>query len=203
MARQGRQIWWRSTAAPSYPRGVFFICWFIGSVLLAFVVVPLVVLTTQASANLAEVARMADVRDSIVLSLEAAFLSATLAALIGVPLAYVLARSYFRRQGRDRRADRPAARGAAYGRRDRPAHGVRAPRRFGRAVAGGGAEILGHARWHRGGDAVRVGALHGQRRAHRFRRRRPAAGEDRAHARARALGAHFGASRCRSPAAAS
>lgn len=86
---------WRWRAAPSHPHGVFLLCWFLGSVLLAFIVIPLIALTVQSGANLAEVVRMTDVRDSIVLSLEAAFLSATFAALIGVPLAYVLARSSF------------------------------------------------------------------------------------------------------------
>jgi len=100
MASQGRAGWWRSRAAPSHPRGVFLICWFLGSVLLAFVVVPLIALAArQTGASLAEVAGMADVRASIVLSLEAAFLSATFAALIGLPLAYVLARSSFAGKG--------------------------------------------------------------------------------------------------------
>jgi len=95
MAVEERNSWWRRDAAPSYPRSVFLLCWFLGSVLLAFVVIPLVALTGQASASLAEVLRMADVRNSIALSLEAAFLSALFASLIGVPLAYVLARSSF------------------------------------------------------------------------------------------------------------
>jgi molybdate/tungstate transport system permease protein len=88
--------WWRSRAAPSHPRSVFLLCWFLGSILLAFVVIPLVALAaTQTGTSLAATAHMADVRDSIVLSLEAAFLSATVAALIGVPTAYLLARSSF------------------------------------------------------------------------------------------------------------
>ena len=99
MAVEERNSWWRRDAAPSYPRSVFLLCWFLGSVLLAFVVIPLVALTGQASASLAEVLRMADVRNSIALSLEAAFLSALFASLIGVPLAYVLARSSFAGKG--------------------------------------------------------------------------------------------------------
>jgi molybdate/tungstate transport system permease protein len=92
--------WWRGRAAPSHPRSVFLLCWFLGSVLLAFVVIPLVALAaTQTGTSLAEVARMADVRSSIELSLESAFLSASFAALIGVPLAYVLARSSFAGKG--------------------------------------------------------------------------------------------------------
>jgi molybdate/tungstate transport system permease protein len=56
----------------------------------------LVALTaSQSWTEFAEVARMADVRDAIALSLEGAFLSATLATLAGVPLAYGLARTAF------------------------------------------------------------------------------------------------------------
>jgi molybdate/tungstate transport system permease protein len=100
MATHVQDSRWRWRAAPSHPRGVFLVFWFLGSVLLAFVVIPLVVLAaTQSGKSLAELAGMADVRDSIVLSLEAAFLSATFAALIGVPLAYVLARSSFAGKG--------------------------------------------------------------------------------------------------------
>jgi molybdate/tungstate transport system permease protein len=87
---------WRARAAPSHPGGLYLLCWFLGSILLAFLVIPLVALAlTQSGASLAEVARMADVRDAIVLSLEAAFLSAAAAALVGVPLAYALARTAF------------------------------------------------------------------------------------------------------------
>lgn len=96
MPAGSQESWWRQRTAPSHPRGIFLLCWFLGSVLLAFVVVPLVALAaTQSGASLMQIARMADVRQAIVLSLEGAFLSATLAALIGVPLAYVLARSSF------------------------------------------------------------------------------------------------------------
>lgn len=100
VAKDLRAGWRRRRAAPSHPRGLFLLCWFLGSVLLAFVAIPLIALTaTQSGASLAAVAGMADVRQSIVLSLEAAFLSATFAALIGVPLAYVLARSPFAGKG--------------------------------------------------------------------------------------------------------
>lgn len=100
MPAGSHESWWRQRTAPSHPRGVFLLCWFLGSLLLAFVVVPLVALTaTQSGASLMQIARMADVRQAIVLSLEGAFLSATLAALIGVPLAYVLARSSFAGKG--------------------------------------------------------------------------------------------------------
>ncbi len=87
---------WRTRGAPSRPGTLYLLCWFCGSVLLAFLVIPLVALAMHQSAqNLDEIAGMADVRAAIALSLEAAFLSATLAALVGVPLAYVLARTQF------------------------------------------------------------------------------------------------------------
>jgi len=86
----------RLHAAPSRPGGLYLLSWFLGSVLLAFLVIPLIALVlTPSGASLAAVARMADVRDAIVLSLEGAFLSAALAALAGVPLAYALARNSF------------------------------------------------------------------------------------------------------------
>jgi molybdate/tungstate transport system permease protein len=92
--------WWRSRAAPSRPGGLYLLCWFLGSVLLAFLVIPLIALAlTQTAASLADVARMADVREAIALSLEGAFLSAALAALAGVPLAYGLARTAFPGKG--------------------------------------------------------------------------------------------------------
>ena len=90
----------REAAAPSRPRGLYLVCWFLGGILTAFLVVPLVALAlSQSWANVAAVARMADVRDAIALSLEGAFLSATLAALAGVPLAYALARTTFPGKG--------------------------------------------------------------------------------------------------------
>ena len=86
----------REGAAPSRPRGLYLLCWFLGSILTAFLVIPLVALAlSQSWTSFAQVARMADLRDAIVLSLEGAFLSATLAAVAGVPLAYGLARTNF------------------------------------------------------------------------------------------------------------
>ena len=92
--------WWRRDTAPSRPHGLYLLCWFLGSILLTFIVIPLVALTfNQSGASFAEAARMADVRDAIALSLEGAFLSAALAALVGVPLAYALARTAFPGKG--------------------------------------------------------------------------------------------------------
>ena len=86
----------RQGAAPSRPLSLYLLCWFLGSILVAFLVIPLVALTlSQSWASFAAVARMADVRDAMLLSLEGAFLSATLAAAGGVPLAYALARTSF------------------------------------------------------------------------------------------------------------
>ena len=95
MANRAQHGWWRS-AAPSHPTTVFLLLWLLGSLLLAFVLIPLLVLAgTPSLSGLIDAARMPDVRDSILLSLEAACLSAILTALFGVPLAYVLARTRF------------------------------------------------------------------------------------------------------------
>jgi molybdate/tungstate transport system permease protein len=68
--------------------------WLIGSILVAFIVVPLIGLAaTQTGASLARVAGMVDVRDAILLSIEASFITVAVAAVAGVPLAYVLART--------------------------------------------------------------------------------------------------------------
>jgi molybdate/tungstate transport system permease protein len=76
--------------------GLYLLCWFVGTILVAFLVVPLIALALSQSGNsLSDVARMGDVRDAIMLSLEGALLSATLAVLLGVPLAYGLARTTF------------------------------------------------------------------------------------------------------------
>jgi molybdate/tungstate transport system permease protein len=91
---------WRSRAAPSRPNGLYLLFWFFGSILVAFLVIPLVALAlTQSGASLAAVAHMADVRHAILLSLEGAFLSASCAAFLGVPLAYALARTSFPGKG--------------------------------------------------------------------------------------------------------
>ncbi len=82
--------------APGRRYGVFLVFSLLGSVLLAFVVLPLVALAAQPSwASLRRVAGQLDVRQALALSLEAAFLTAAVAALFGVPLAYVLARAAF------------------------------------------------------------------------------------------------------------
>jgi len=91
---------WRFRAAPSRPGALYLLCWFAGSVLIAFLVIPLIALAlTQTWSSLAAIARMTDVRDAIMLSIEGAFLSALCAALVGVPLAYALARTAFPGKG--------------------------------------------------------------------------------------------------------
>ena len=86
----------RPHAAPSHPRAVFLLFWLLGSLLLAFIAMPLIVLGFRPSGeSLVRAARMVDVRDALVLSVEAASLTTAIAALIGVPLAYLLARTSF------------------------------------------------------------------------------------------------------------
>ncbi len=80
--------------APS--RSLLLAFWLAGGVLLAFLLLPLLQMAaSQTPARLARVAAMADVRAAIVLSLEAAFVTTLLAGLLGVPLAYLLARTTF------------------------------------------------------------------------------------------------------------
>lgn len=89
--------WWRARLAPSHPRSVVLLFSFFGGLLLAFVLIPLLTLgATPTPAQLLRVAGMGDVRDALALSLEAAFFATILAALLGIPLAYLLARTSFR-----------------------------------------------------------------------------------------------------------
>ena len=76
--------------------GVVLTFWLLGSLLLAFVLAPLLGLAAmQPAGSLGRVAGDAEVWQAIGLSLLAAFLTTALAALFGVPLAYVLARGTF------------------------------------------------------------------------------------------------------------
>ena len=86
--------------APAHPRAVFLLFWLSGSFLLGFVALPLIVLSLRPSvAELLRAAGTLEVRDAILLSVEAAFLTTVIAALLGVPLAYVLARANFAGKG--------------------------------------------------------------------------------------------------------
>ena len=82
------------------PRGLMFVFSLAGGLLLAFIALPLLRLYgAQTPASLMRVAAMAEVRSAILLSVEAAFLTAACAALLGVPLAYLLARASFPGKG--------------------------------------------------------------------------------------------------------
>ncbi|MCF3946991.1 ABC transporter permease [Acidiphilium iwatense] len=82
------------------PRGVLLTSWLLGGVLLVFIVVPLArLIGSQSAGSLMRVAARPDVRQAILLSLEAALLATCVAAVIGVPLAYALARAEFPGKG--------------------------------------------------------------------------------------------------------
>ena len=85
------------SAVSSRPsRGILLAFWLAGGVLLAFILLPLLQMAAnQTPARLGSVVAMADVRASILLSLEAAFITTAIAGLLGVPLAYLLARLEF------------------------------------------------------------------------------------------------------------
>jgi molybdate/tungstate transport system permease protein len=96
-ADPGAKPRWARHLPPSHPHGVFLVCWLLGGLLGAFIVVPLLALAaTPSAASLAAAARTADLWQALRLSLEAALLAAIVAGLLGVPLAYLLARSDFR-----------------------------------------------------------------------------------------------------------
>jgi molybdate/tungstate transport system permease protein len=74
--------------------------WTLSGLLLAFIVLPIVRLaTTSSPAALRQAAATAAVRDSVLLSLQAAAITAGIATVFGVPLAYLLARGTFRGRG--------------------------------------------------------------------------------------------------------
>ncbi len=96
VADHGAKPRWAPHPPPSHPRGVFLVCWLLGGLLGAFIVVPLLALAaTPSGASLAAAARTPDLWQALRLSLEAASLTAIVAGLLGVPLAYLLARSAF------------------------------------------------------------------------------------------------------------
>lgn len=77
-------------------RSLLLALWLLGSLLLAFIMAPLIgLVSAQSAGNLARVAAMPEVRDAILLSLGCAFAAALVAGLVGVPLAYLLARIPF------------------------------------------------------------------------------------------------------------
>jgi molybdate/tungstate transport system permease protein len=76
------------------------VIWLLGGLLLAFIVLPILRLATTSSvASLRQAADTAAIRDATLLSLQAAAITAGIATLLGVPLAYLLARRSFRGRG--------------------------------------------------------------------------------------------------------
>jgi molybdate/tungstate transport system permease protein len=88
-------------AARTWPSGWFgVVTWLLGGLLLAFIVLPIIrLVATSSPASLHAAASTAAVRDAVLLSLQAAAITAGIATLLGVPLAYVLARGSFRGRG--------------------------------------------------------------------------------------------------------
>jgi molybdate/tungstate transport system permease protein len=87
--------------ARAWPSGWFgVITWLLGGLLLAFIVLPIIRLVgTATAASLRQAAGTAAIRDATLLSLQAAAITAGIATLFGVPLAYLLARRSFRGRG--------------------------------------------------------------------------------------------------------
>jgi molybdate/tungstate transport system permease protein len=87
--------------ARGWPAGWFgVITWLLGGLLLAFIVLPIIrLVTTSSVASLRHAADTAAIRDATLLSLQAAAITAGIATLFGVPLAYILARGSFRGRG--------------------------------------------------------------------------------------------------------
>jgi molybdate/tungstate transport system permease protein len=76
------------------------VLWLLGGLLLAFIVLPIVRLAvTSSPASLRQAAAAPAVRDATLLSLQAAAITAGIATVTGVPLAYLLARRAFRGRG--------------------------------------------------------------------------------------------------------
>lgn len=81
----------------AWPFGAFQgIMWVLGGLLIAFILLPVVRLATTSSlGTLTHAAETAEIRDAIQLSLQDAAVTAAVATLLGVPLAYVLAYKSF------------------------------------------------------------------------------------------------------------
>jgi molybdate/tungstate transport system permease protein len=76
------------------PDALLLVAWLLGSLMVGFILVPLLGLAaTQTGESLVRVARMGEVRHAIGLSIEASLITAAIAALAGVPLAYGLAQA--------------------------------------------------------------------------------------------------------------
>lgn len=76
------------------------VTWLLSGLLLAFIVLPLVRLAaTSSPASLGQAAAVPAIRDATLLSLRAAAITAGIATLFGVPMAYLLARGTFPGRG--------------------------------------------------------------------------------------------------------
>ena len=188
----------RRSAAMARPTSVLLVSWFLGSLLLAFIVVPLLGLAiSQSGGSLAHVAALPEVQRAILLSFGAALLATCIAATVGVPRRTLWPMRRSRRAALSRRSSIFRS----------PCHipwpaspccsrsGARDLRRAGRGVAR--PSVLGHGGRHRCRHVVRFRALYGQRGAHWVRGGRSAAGEGGAHTRhgavARAVARHAAA----------
>lgn len=75
---------------------LFLAFWLLGGLLLTFILLPLLqMIFSQSISGLASIAGMPDVRTAIGLSVKDAVVTALIAAVLGVPLAYLLARTRF------------------------------------------------------------------------------------------------------------
>ena len=85
----------------SWSSGVFqALLWLASGLLLASIVLPLIRLgTTSSVSSLSSAARDSEVRDAILLSLQDAAITAAIATLLGVPLAYLLSQGRVPAQG--------------------------------------------------------------------------------------------------------
>lgn len=89
-----------SGSGPGQARALVLVFWLFGGVLVAFIAIPLLGLAAmQSGATLLRVAAKPSIEEAIALSLEAALLTVAAAALLGVPLAYGLARGAFPGKG--------------------------------------------------------------------------------------------------------
>jgi molybdate/tungstate transport system permease protein len=86
----------RRMVATARPTGVLLVSWFLGSLLLGFIIVPLLGLAiSQSGGTLVHVAGLPEVQQAILLSFGTALLTTCIAAVAGVPLAYALAHAAF------------------------------------------------------------------------------------------------------------
>jgi molybdate/tungstate transport system permease protein len=90
-----------SSRTGRWPAGPFQVmAWLLGGLLLAFIVLPLIRLAATSSvSSLRQAAASAQIRDATLLSLQDAAITAGIATLFAVPLAYVLARHRFPGRG--------------------------------------------------------------------------------------------------------